>query len=61
MEWSVDGWEITLEIDLTQRQGEWHALELSSEAEETHMLKLNEPNCWQWLANEITKRTRGVA
>jgi len=61
VEWSVDGWEITLEIDLTQRQGEWHALELSSEAEETHMLKLNEPNCWQWLANEITKRTRGVA
>jgi hypothetical protein len=60
VEWSVDGWEITLEVDLTQRQGEWHALELSSEAEETHMLKLNEPNGWQWVANEITKRARGV-
>lgn len=61
VEWSVDEWEITLEVDLNQRQGEWHALELSTEAEERQTLNLHESNAWQWLASEIAKRTRGAA
>ena len=60
-EWSVNGWEISLEIDLYQQQGQWHALDMSNEQEEEKTLNLTEPADWQWLATEITRRTGGDA
>lgn len=60
-EWSVNDWEITLEIDLDQQQGQWHALDMTNEQEQEKSLNLNEAADWQWLATEITKRTGGDA
>ncbi|MGF1612573.1 MAG: hypothetical protein ACFCVA_01315 [Gammaproteobacteria bacterium] len=60
-EWSVNGWEISLEIDLDQHQGQWHALDMVSEQEEEKALNLNELNDWRWLAAQITRRTGGDA
>ncbi|OQC41351.1 MAG: hypothetical protein BWX66_00753 [Deltaproteobacteria bacterium ADurb.Bin058] len=58
-EWSLNGWEISLEIDLERKHGEWHALEMTTETEEEKSLKLDEPDDWQWLAREIARRMRG--
>ncbi|MFH1136218.1 MAG: hypothetical protein V1816_09045 [Pseudomonadota bacterium] len=60
-EWSVNGWEISLEIDLYQQQGQWHALDMSNEQEEEKTLNLTESADWQWLATRITQRAWGDA
>ena len=60
-EWSLKGWELSLEIDVDQHQGQWHALDMSNEQEEEKTLNLNEPVDWQCLAKEINQRTRGDA
>ncbi|NMA38704.1 MAG: hypothetical protein GX937_00840, partial [Lentisphaerae bacterium] len=60
-EWSVNGWEITLEIDLERKHGEWHALEMTSETEEKKSLSLDKFDSWQWLAAEIARRAGGEA
>lgn len=59
-EWSLGGWEITLEIDLEDHQGQWHALEMTSESDEAGTMMLDEPADWQWLVTEISRRTGGV-
>src|SRR5690606_33367504 len=60
-EWSMDGWEISLEIDLDQNLGQWHALDMANEQEYERTLNLNELADWQWLVMEITERTGGEA
>lgn len=60
-EWSVNDWEVTLEIDLNQHQGQWHALDMANAQEQEKSLNLNEPADWQWLATEITQRIGGDA
>ena len=57
-EWSLRPRSITLQIDLSARSGDWHALDLVTDAEETRELDLREPECWQWLARRI--RTYGA-
>lgn len=52
-EWSLPPYEITLEIDLVGRRGEWHELNLGTEAEELKELPLDEPQGWQWLAERL--------
>jgi hypothetical protein len=55
VEWSVNDWEITLEVDLEQHQGQWHALNVVSEQEEKKTLNLNKFDEWEWVTAEITK------
>ena len=57
----MNGWEITLEIDLERKHGEWHALEMTSETEEKKSLSLDKFDSWQWLAAEIARRAGGEA
>ncbi|WP_322629953.1 hypothetical protein [Halothiobacillus sp.] len=60
-EWSLGDWEITLEVDLSSHQGEWHALEMTTEAEKVETLDLNEIQSWQWLTTEIESCRAGGA
>lgn len=60
-EWSIGIWEISLEIVLESRQGEWQALHKIDDAEELRTLNLNEPIDWQWLSSEIARRAGGAA
>ncbi len=58
-EWSAGGWEITLEVDFAELQGEWHALEITTGHEQVKKLDLKELDSWKWIAFEIDKR-KGV-
>lgn len=59
-EWSIGGWEISLEIALESHQGQWQALRMKDDAEESRTLNLNEPSDWQWFSAEIAKRAGGT-
>ena len=52
-EWPLKPWSGSLEIDLAEKRGEWHALNLATDAEEEKQLQLTESNDWQWLAEQI--------
>ncbi len=61
VEWSLGDFEITLEVDIEQHRGEWHVLNMATDAEEERTLALDETADWQWLVDEIRQRAGGVA
>ena len=61
LEWSLDPYEITLEIDLAGHTGEWHALHMATNAEEARDLSMDSPDAWEWLADQIRQAAGGVA
>lgn len=60
MEWTFGTTEVSLEIDLTAHSGHWHALDLSTGKEASHILRLDEPDGWNWLATEVRRLAGGV-
>ena len=56
-EWSLDRNEITLEIDLAERSGYFHALEMEDDTEETLRFDLGSEICWIALKNLITGKS----
>ena len=54
-EWSHKPWEISLEINLDARMGNWHALNLDDDAEQIETLNLDDASSWQWLNGEIRR------
>lgn len=60
-EWSVETWEISLEIDIQRRIAEWHSLDVQSGADAERPLNLDCSEDWQWLAGEIRRGAGPVA
>jgi hypothetical protein len=64
-EWSLGEDEISLEIDLAEHTGEWHALHVgtseSCQDPETRRLQLDDPGVWDWLIGEIRRRAETPA
>jgi hypothetical protein len=54
-EWTLGPAEITLEIDLETRRGNWHALNTETDAEAARELNLGEANDWRCLTAEIQR------
>jgi hypothetical protein len=52
-EWTARPHELSLNIDLTARTGEWHLLNLEDDAEQTRKLNLADAKDWQWLIAEV--------
>ena len=52
-EWSLPPVEVSLEIDLATRTGEWHALNLVTGAEETRACDLGGDGDWTWLVGRV--------
>ncbi len=52
-EWSLPPWTPSLEIDLAHKTGDWHALNLDTDGEETKSLNLSDAAGWNWLAERI--------
>ena len=60
-EWSVKRYEVSLEIDLSKKTGEWHQLNLDTDEEDTHSLNLETDEGWKWLAGRVSKPQEGAA
>ncbi len=61
MEWSARPHELSVEIDLQKRAGEWHALNLANDAEDSRTLSLDASGDWEWLAEEVRRLAGGNA
>jgi hypothetical protein len=48
-EWTAKPHELSLDVDLTARAGEWHLLNLDDDAEQARKLNLDDAKDWQWL------------
>ena len=56
-EWSLGRNEITLEIDLAEHAGYFHALQMEDDTEETLRFDLGSEICWIALKNLITSKS----
>src|SRR3990167_8802911 len=54
-EWSIKPNEASLEIDLKSHKGEWHCLNLDSNAEDTDTLNLEQEQNWELLIDKLRK------
>ncbi len=54
-EWSLKPWALSLDIDLAVKTGEWHALHLNTDAEESRGLDLASATDWNWLTQQIRR------
>ena len=52
-EWSLPPYEISLEVDLGMGTGEWHALNLETDAADTRTCGLGSDAEWAWLAGRV--------
>jgi len=59
-EWSLSPYEITLEIDLADRFGQWHCLNMANDAEESEPLDLAFSGSWEWLIGRLRQMTGGA-
>ncbi len=55
LEWSIGSQEVSLEIDLGQRSGEWHALNLDTGEEESRTLNLDDKAAWNGMIDRLTE------
>lgn len=59
-EWTLKPNEVTLEIDLGRRTGEWHALNLETDEDQSEMLNLDELQDWKWIVDEVRRISGGA-
>jgi hypothetical protein len=59
-EWSMNPWEISLEIDLAAHTGHWHCLNLQTGNDESRQLDLNSLDSWRWLEERIAQMGRSA-
>ena len=52
-EWSIGSMEISLDLNLDTRSGEWHALDTEAGEVEERTLDGDDSGDWKWLAGRI--------
>ena len=58
-EWSFPAADISVDIDIEERVGHWHVLNLQSDAEETRKLSLAQDDQWIWMIEQIRQYSQG--
>ncbi len=53
LEWTIENWEISLEIELESKHSEWHAFDLIADEEAVNCLNLAKDENWTWINNEL--------
>jgi hypothetical protein len=53
LEWSIKHREISLEVDLSTKSGQWHALDLDTNDEEVERLDLASEAGWSWAVDRL--------
>lgn len=52
-EWSLGKSEVSLEIDLNRQIGEWHQLNVETDADSSRTLDLNKTEDWDWIMEQL--------
>lgn len=52
-EWVIKSTDVSININLLSREGEWHSLDLVSDTERQRILSLDDENAWKWIVKEI--------
>ena len=60
VEWSLGPFEISLEVNLETRTGEWHWVEILTDADAEELLDLADSGHWDWMAAEIRRLAQAV-
>jgi len=60
LEWSLGQWEISIEIDLQKRSGQWHALNLDSDKDQEKELNLLTGDDWLQFTKMIRELSKKV-
>jgi hypothetical protein len=60
-EWTFGPNDISLDIDLQNRAGEWHVLDLETDHEETRQLKLDTKDGWTWMVERLQILSRATS
>ena len=55
LEWSITPHDVSLEIDLRQKSGEWHALNLDTDVDESRTLNLDDVAAWDWMIRRLSE------
>jgi hypothetical protein len=55
LEWSLSGWEVTLEVDLRDQTGEWHVLHMERDDQTQETVNLNEQSGWQFVVDSLSR------
>lgn len=53
IEWLFGRWDVSVEIDLGERTGEWHSLHLDTDDEEAKRLDLSAKGDWDWMVGRL--------
>ena len=57
-EWSLGPKEVSLEIELRSHAGEWHVLDMETDAVSEQTLNINNANDWEWLVEQIRQMNK---
>ncbi|MBF0611564.1 MAG: hypothetical protein G8345_14295 [Magnetococcales bacterium] len=52
-EWTLEDYEISLEVDLVSKQAEWHCLNMVTDWQEEKTLTLTHESAWNWLVKRL--------
>ena len=52
-EWSIGPQDVSLEIDLLRRSGDWHTLNFDTDEEEARLLNLETRDDWIWMVERL--------
>ena len=58
-EWSLGPKEVSLEIELSSRSGEWHTLDMETNEVSERTLNLEDAGDWKWLVEQIRQMNKG--
>lgn len=53
LEWSLGPQEVSLDMDLARKAGNWHTLNLETDEEESKTLDLGDEAGWDWLTGRL--------
>lgn len=53
LEWTHGPEDVSLEIDLHNHSGDWHRLNLETDAEEARELNLDDKDEWEWMLGRL--------
>lgn len=59
VEWATDGSELSLDVNLEERTGEWHVMDFSTDTDSHEIFDLNSEISWQKISQTISKVNRG--